>query len=202
MRRKKPELIDKDGEPIPLPLPKDSMGSLRATDRWGIRALSLTAPWGSLMAWGLKKNETRSWAPFLLVPFYLAIHQTKSLDSGVLDETICNDNIMREICRMTGQNCPRYHEKEKRANIISKLPRGRIVAIAKVSRILSTNTGMGELKLTEEEAAFGNYSENRYAWVTTDVLRLEAPIEAKGSQGLWPWEPPQFVKNWIINAEG
>lgn len=45
-------------------------------------------------------------------------------------------------------------------------------------------------KLTDQERAFGDYSEGRYAWLLADVRPLRLPVPAKGQLGLWEWTPP------------
>src|SRR5690349_18020675 len=52
-----------------------------------MKALSLWAPWGSLMADGRKKIETRSWRPpAWLLHQPIAIHQTMHVDKGACEE--------------------------------------------------------------------------------------------------------------------
>jgi hypothetical protein len=39
-----------------------------------------------------------------------------------------------------------------------------------------------------EEGEFGDYSSGRWGWVLENVVRLEAPVAARGRQGLWEWD--------------
>lgn len=38
------------------------------------------------------------------------------------------------------------------------------------------------------EAAFGDFTPGRYAWLLADVMPLDPSIPAKGRQGLWTWD--------------
>jgi hypothetical protein len=44
---------------------------------------------------------------------------------------------------------------------------------------------------SEQERAFGNYHEGRWAWVLGNVRRLGDPIPAKGALSLWEWPEAQ-----------
>lgn len=177
----------------------DSLCDVKLSDRWGVRAISLTAPWGTLMAWGLKKNETRSWQPSTAVPpFWLAIHQAKGLSNNVLDIAIQNETIISELCRVLHRDRPR--DDDERRKLIKGLPRGKIVALVRVCKIRSTDN-MFDVKLTEQEQAFGDYSPCRFAWITDELIRLEEPVEVTGSQGLFQWEPSYYLKQLILATE-
>lgn len=41
----------------------------------------------------------------------------------------------------------------------------------------------------KNEAAFGDYSPGRWAWLLDEVEQLPEPVPAKGSLGLWEWQP-------------
>ena len=63
-------------------------------------------------------------------------------------------------------------------------PRGCVLAVCelwKVERITSDN------QPEEPERSFGDYTLGRYAWHLKNVRRFEAPLPAKGKQGLWEW---------------
>lgn len=152
-----------------------------------INALSLTPPWGSLMAFGLKKIETRSWSPRMSTPFYLAIHQTKWIPVGVRGFISSTPSLTDPL--------------ERLGFFFHDLPRGAVIAVVRVQAIYSTNS-LDDLRglLTSNEREFGDFSENRYAWVTDWLHRLEEPIEVRGKQSLWPWEPPRYLAE-IIQAD-
>ena len=40
-------------------------------------------------------------------------------------------------------------------------------------------------RLTMEEKAFGDYTEERYAWLLEDFIQFEKPIPAKGMLSIW-----------------
>lgn len=39
-----------------------------------------------------------------------------------------------------------------------------------------------------DEAAYGDFTPGRFAWLLSDVVALPEPIPAKGSQRLWEWD--------------
>ncbi len=132
-----------------------------------MKALSLTQPWASLVAAGMKRVETRSWRVHYRGP--VAIHAAASFPSQA-----------REICA-TG------HFAEALCDLLP-LPTGAVVAIVSLRGCRTTEGIVGELD--ERELAFGDYAPGRWAWLLADVAPLPHPIAAKGSRGLWEWTPP------------
>lgn len=45
--------------------------------------------------------------------------------------------------------------------------------------------------LPEHEAALGDYSAGRFAWLLADVTELRSPVYVRGAQRLWDWTPPK-----------
>ncbi len=67
-----------------------------------------------------------------------------------------------------------------------ELPRGAIVAVGKLTDILSTNDlPTWGLELSASELSYGDFSPDRFAWNVTDVVELMEPIPCNGKQGLW-----------------
>ena len=50
------------------------------------RALSLTQPWASLLACGIKSIECRSWTPKFVLPFKFYIHATSKTDEFAFED--------------------------------------------------------------------------------------------------------------------
>jgi hypothetical protein len=165
-----------------------------------MKVLSLLQPWASLVVMGAKLIETRSWNTDYTGD--LAIHASlgKHYGKGL------NKRSCREIC---------YKEPFKHfipgGMAYDKLPFGAI--IGRVDLFGTTKTenlffASPETKLevnghgwylTNQEIAFGDYTEGRYGLFLANAVQYLNPISAKGQLGLWDFQlpydfQPQFVK--------
>lgn len=157
--------------------PAFQVGTLAADLRRGrheVRVLSLWQPWASLVAAGVKRNETRSWS----TPWrgLVAIHAART--------TLPLATIPRELAAILEVHAGR---------LPARFPVGAVVCLARVVDVTSTTASKGGLRarqlleeLTPEERACGNYDPNRYAWRLELVGTLAQPIPYRGSQGLRP----------------
>ena len=124
-----------------------------------MKALTVCEPYASLIAYGNKRYETRSWATKYRGP--LLIHAGKSR------------KFMR-IASIRGlpEICPQY---------------GTIIAVGELVAVhLITPEFMAGL--TDEEMECGFYTPGRYAWEIANVRAFPYPIEARGYQGIWNWK--------------
>lgn len=154
-----------------------------------MKALSLTQPFATLIACGAKRIETRSWpAPRAAIGQRIAIHASKAFPQEEKDYAMTSHPIRRAlIAAVRGGYVAGV--------TINDLPRGGVVALATLQGCYAMNTaGYRQIThlLTDDERAFGGYSDGRYAWVLADALAIE-PIPARGSLGLWDWEPPDWL---------
>lgn len=135
-----------------------------------MKALTLTQPYATLVAIGAKRIETRSWSTHYRGP--LAIHAAKGFPRDCR-ELCASQPFLRELTR-AGVSMP-------------ELPRGAILAVARLAFVMSTDhhTLDPRWPLTDKERAFGDYDEGRYAWLLADVARLVEPIPCRGMLGLW-----------------
>jgi len=136
----------------------------------GMRALSLTQPWATLVAIGAKQWETRGWP--MRYRGELAIHASKGFPRGCVD--LCRDEPFRSTLVSAG------------LATLDDLPRGAIVALVDVVdclQITEANAPSGN------EYLFGNYESGRFMIQLGNVRRLSVPIAAKGSLGLWMVPP-------------
>jgi activating signal cointegrator 1 len=151
-----------------------------------MKALTLTQPWATLVAIGAKRIETRGWKTPYRGP--LAIHAAKGFPAD------CRDVVYKLPFRdVLGEVFPGGEPIDKR------LPLGAVIAIANLVDCerteLFTLAGYGSgYRLTEQEMAFGNYADGRWAWTLKDVVALPEPIQAKGMLSLWDWKPPSWIK--------
>lgn len=130
------------------------------------RALTVIQPWATLLATGMKRYETRSWATRSLGQ--LAIHagrRTKQSDLYVRDLIDMAPDIFEAIGVEDADD----------------LPYGAIIATGWLTACLATDG----LPVDELEAALGDFSPGRFAWRMDRVTLLAVPIQCKGAQGLW-----------------
>ena len=166
------------------------------------KVLTLTQPYATLVALGMKKIETRSWSTSYRGP--LAIHAGQGLGpvggKAGLRDLVGSEPFHTALCHVGGNGMLDWWGKD----VVEQLPRGAIVAVCELAICLPVERltkGPGHITLTkiadrtnerwdftEQEQAFGDYSYNRYAWLLSDVRRLPEPIPAKGALGLWEWD--------------
>lgn len=172
-----------------------------------MKALSLTAPYGTLIALAAKypelgkKIETRSWSTSYRGE--LLIHQAKGFGpvGGLAGlRALINQPVFFEVLMHIVPNYNRYCDVDA---IIAHLPMGKIVAkthlVACEEMDPEDDTARGgywkiisgkrlHWSLTEQERAFGLYQPGRFAWLLMDTQALTAPILYKGTLGLWNYE--------------
>jgi hypothetical protein len=158
-----------------------------------LKALTLTQPWATLVAIGQKRIETRSWS----TPHrgLIAIHAAKGFPRDC--RALCFDPPFRDVLYKGGALYPDAELGLSEERFL--MPRGAIVAIARLVDVCPTGdvlnyVGRGALSylgspvaftLTEQEAAFGDYTGGRFAWLLADVRPLPEPLQCKGARRLW-----------------
>lgn len=141
-----------------------------------IKALTLWQPWASLIAFGEKKYETRSWSTNYRG--LMAIHAAKRpTQSWEIDNRI--DQLLL------------FHK-----TMAHHLPLGEIVCICNLVDVVPTAEIKARARQNprgwETELFCGDYGPGRYAWKLEMVLQPTL-FPARGSQGLWDWEVPESV---------
>lgn len=143
-----------------------------------MKGLTLTQPYASLVAGGVKTIETRSWSTTYRGE--LLIHAAQGFPANC--QALVHRDPFAEALIGLG-----YDRSEK-------LPRGVVVALAILEACIPTDqldpfwvaaerrAGFGWIA---REQAFGNYSERRFAWVLRDVRPLREALPVKGALGLW-----------------
>lgn len=137
-------------------------------------ALTLWQPWASLIAWGEKRYETRSWATGYRGP--IAIHAAKKW-SDDQEWTAFALGPIRDVCERNGA----HFDAGTRGH---SLPLGSVVATAKLSACVPAES---LADLSDDEREFGNFGPGRWAWRLDGVCALPDPIPARGAQGIWAW---------------
>jgi len=128
-----------------------------------VKAISLTQPWATLVALGLKPHETRSWPTRHRGP--LAIHAAKGFPP----------------------DARRFAADEQAAGRIgAQLPLGAVLCVVNVTDCLPPPAAA--TLITPRERSYGDYTPGRWAWLFSEVLQVFAPpIPARGALGLWDW---------------
>lgn len=158
-----------------------------------MRGLSLTQPWASLVAFGEKMFETRSWG-------------TKYRGPVLIHAAFRFPNEARALCdREPWARLLRYRAT-------ADLPRGQVLAVATlgwcgqiVEQLEEEKTGHGVtrwrgrmigdveanglLATTPNERLVGDWRVGRWIWQLTNVRELAYPIPARGMLGLWKVPP-------------
>lgn len=140
-------------------------------------AISVWQPWASLLAHGIKRYETRSWAPSVA---YLgrsfAICSSKN-DSGLNSYGTTED----------GPQTPRIvavRQLTERGVDIMRLPFGKVVAIGTLVEAIRMPPLESE-EPGEMERALGDWTPGRWAWSFANVMPLPEPIDVTGKQGIF-----------------
>ncbi len=142
-----------------------------------MKAFSLLQPYGSLMfVPDGKRFETRSWRTHHRG--LIAIHASKKLD-----------NWHRG-----------FAEKHRRILFPDEghiLPIGAIIGVLDIVDMFTTNEAIDAGVIDRPlERKFGDYGPNRYAWQTTNPIKLTFPIPCNGALGLWT--VPDHIERQIV----
>lgn len=131
-----------------------------------MKAISLWQPWASLMAYGEKTIETRSWSTTHRGP--LAIHAAKRLTREI--KRIAYSEPFASTLRAHG-GILECVDGRKRFEILA-VPFGRVVAIVDLIAVVPIEEVPSKLALPKHERYFGDYTPGRFAWITENPRRL------------------------------
>lgn len=144
-----------------------------------MRALSVIQPWAQFIAIGVKRYETRGWAP--RVKGRIAIHASKSHD-----KVMCRRDGVCDLLERHGFSGDPYPKDD-----LKPLPLGAIVAMATIVSCEDTLTlrkrwnDEGWPEDARQEMRLGDFSYGRYGWLLEDVVILPEPVPCKGALNLW-----------------
>lgn len=149
-----------------------------------MKALSLWEPWASLMATGAKKIETRSWGTSYRGPLLICASRRRHLGELIHHLCIwqfqgCLAPLVGEPLDLTAMSWPGVK--------IEHLQFGNAVAL--VDLVDCKPTGALTLDEIGTDGPFGDYSRGRFAWITTNLRRLQ-PFSVRGKQGLFEVDVP------------
>jgi len=122
-----------------------------------LKALSLTQPWASAIALGLKHWETRSWPT----------------------------SYRGEVCIHASKSFPRWAKDfaEGEGHDPKTLPLGRIVCVCDLTECRQTSTLAPTLSF--QEISWGDFSPGRFAFRLENVRVLPEPVFTRGALGFW-----------------
>ena len=131
-----------------------------------IRGLTVWEPWGSALACGAKRCETRSWpAPDWMIGGTILVHAAKRIPVQA------DVDLLFDLMRQAG--------KQPSWDISDSL--GCVVAIARLKSCKTTR----ECRPSKIERKFGDYSVGRFAWKLSPIWPLNMPVPTRGAQKLW-----------------
>lgn len=134
-----------------------------------MKAITIIEPWASLLVFGPKQYETRTWPTSYRGP--LAIHAGKS-KAGL--------KLMRSAAGII-----LGHEAEK-LNIDFEATFGHIIGIIELADCIEmTPSFINSQNIIER--GLGGWEPGRYAWKKSSARAIE-PVPARGMQRLWEWE--------------
>lgn len=150
-----------------------------------MKAITIHQPWATLMAMGLKRIETRSWATSYRGS--LAIHAAKTFPAYA--RAACwNEAISKALGGPLVRSSNMLDWGIEFEKYVKALPLGCIVATCELVRCIETEMIPRYVQpFTEHERALGNYEPGRYGWLTENMVAVKPPIAAVGAQGLWEW---------------
>ena len=146
-----------------------------------MKALTVRQPHASLIAVGAKRYETRSWpAPKTLKPGdLLAIHAAACRVEAAVHR-------LPEAVRRTMAEALGMWTWE---SLWEDTTKGAILCICRFLKCWPTDGA----DLSAKECLFGDWRPGRFAWELEVAHKLHSPIPAKGQQGVWEWEPPEWL---------
>ena len=159
-----------------------------------MRVLTLYEPWATLVVYGHKKIETRSW--LRNIKGDLLIHAGKKWTT-----------YQKEVCQI-----PEFAEALKSIGLTRRdLEKNLGKILGKVNvlggyPIQDVNPGfyVNLTKIRMPELMFGGYSAGRFGYIMEDPRILKIPIPATGHQGTFNFEAPDeslYVEK-IVAREG
>jgi activating signal cointegrator 1 len=155
-----------------------------------MKAITLWQPWATLVAYGVKSIETRSWGTKHRGE--LAIHAAAGKPRW--------DKMSTEALRLYRQ-WAKFNGLEDDAGsaAVNKhiIPRGAVVAICTLSdcQEMTESSVAAQLASNDKEnTAFGIWEPGRFAWALRNIRKLDKPIAARGHQTMWTWEPPALAE--------
>lgn len=146
-----------------------------------MKIITLHQPYASLIALGLKRYETRSWATNYRGR--LAIHAAKQPFASEYGNALIQEYDRAWLDALRLAHDAGILDDRSRLPFAHQLPLGAIVAVVDLvncEKMLPSNM-QTQSKL---ELAVGDWQFYRYAWKLDNIMALPEPIPYKGGQGM------------------
>lgn len=141
-----------------------------------MKVISLWQPYASLIAYGFKEYETRSFQPpKVLIGHILGIHAAKRW-------TVEEARYMKRFVL----DYPDVREKLSPDGLL-RPPLGAILCACRLVAVYRSEAHY--YQVDEKERAFGDWSPGRFVWKLEVVKVPPEPIPARGMQGIFEWSP-------------
>lgn len=135
-----------------------------------MKAITLTQPWATFVAHGIKTIETRSWST--AYRGWLAIHAAKGFPEWA--KNLCVEKPFDFFLKRLGYT-------------VETLPTGCVLAKANLIDCIRFTVGY---EPPGHESEFGDFTIGRYGFIFAAIKRFEKPIPATGALNLWDWNIP------------
>lgn len=132
-----------------------------------MKAITLTQPWATLWALGIKQVETRSWST--RYRGLLAIHASRELDKYSWSEI--SEDLRKARASAMLERCIHF-------------PLSAIVGVVDLVDVVPmTHEYLAGVGLIER--ALGNFDVGRRAWIAANPRALAEPIPVPGQRSVW-----------------
>ena len=137
-------------------------------------ALSLTQPWATLVVLSLKQRETRSWATRFRGR--VLIHAAKGFPAWAKEQL--EYPVFRDALAQHG------------ITRAAELPVGKIIGAVEI--VGCEPTRIVRERISQQERAFGDYDDGRFAFEMQNAVQFKEPIGVRGALGFWK-VPPEIL---------
>lgn len=158
-----------------------------------MKILSVLQPWASLIVFGEKKIETRSWNTKHRGPLF--IHASAKKNDTYRGIMLDFQQEFFSLQLPAYKNLP-FGAIIGQVNMIDTGKTNNVVEWESQNVAIVSDKELTFIHLSKQEKAFGDYSPDRYGWLLTDPVQFETPIPVKGKLGLWEYDykPVETVK--------
>jgi len=139
-----------------------------------MKSLTIMEPYASAIAFGMKEYETRPRKTNHRG--LLAIHAGKTFSKTGIPNVSWGNHIRVPLTRRySGVSENDFHK-------------GVILAVVELTDCILMDQSLID-SMSDQERSLGHWEPNRYAYKLENVQILKNPVEARGKQGFWEWEP-------------
>ncbi|MTI68090.1 MAG: ASCH domain-containing protein [Firmicutes bacterium] len=150
-----------------------------------MKCLTIMEPFGTLIAIGEKKIETRSWRTKYRGK--MAIHTSKNINK--YSKNRCLEKEFMDLLK------DKYIKIEEHKRVKYNFNFGSIIAVGELIDCVKMKEKHDNYALLDNgvrvegnEFIFGDYRPGRYAWIFENVQLLDKPIPTKGQLRLWNYD--------------